>query len=135
MIPMVMRTTEEMIKLVPHTLREAALALGYARWRTSLSIVVRTCLPGIVTGGLLAIARVAGETAPLLFTALGSQFMSRDLNQPMAALPLTVYTYATGPYDDWHRIAWATALVLIMVVLTLSLLARLATRQRFDVRQ
>ena len=130
MIPMVLRTTEEMIRLVPHSLREAALALGYARWRTSLSIVVRTCLPGIVTGSLLAIARVAGETAPLLFTALGSQFMSRDLSQPIAALPLTVFTYATGPYDDWHRIAWATALVLIMVVLVLSILARLATRQR-----
>jgi phosphate transport system permease protein len=130
MIPMVLRTTEEMIKLVPHSLREAALALGYPRWRTSLSIVVRTCLPGIVTGSLLAIARVAGETAPLLFTALGSQFMSRDLSQPIAALPLTVFTYATGPYDDWHRIAWATALVLILVVLVLSVLARLATRQR-----
>lgn len=129
MIPMVLRTTEEMIRLVPHSLREAALALGYPRWRTSLSIVVRTCLPGIVTGSLLAIARVAGETAPLLFTALGSQFMGRDLSQPMAALPLTVFTYATGPYDDWHRIAWATALVLIMVVLVLSVLARLATRQ------
>ncbi|MSR01300.1 MAG: phosphate ABC transporter permease PstA [Gemmatimonadetes bacterium] len=130
MIPMVLRTTEEMIKLVPHSLREAALALGYPRWRTSLSIVVRTCLPGIVTGSLLAVARVAGETAPLLFTALGSQFMSRDLSQPIAALPLTVFTYATGPYDDWHRIAWATALVLILVVLVLSILARLATRQR-----
>lgn len=130
MIPMVLRTTEEMIRLVPHSLREAALALGYPRWRTSLSIVVRTCLPGIVTGSLLAIARVAGETAPLLFTALGSQFMSRDLGQPIAALPLTVFTYATGPYDDWHRIAWATALVLIMVVLVLSILARIATRQR-----
>ncbi|MFN0179942.1 MAG: phosphate ABC transporter permease PstA [Gemmatimonadales bacterium] len=134
MIPMVMRTTEEMVKLVPHSLREAALALGYPRWRTALSVVVRTCLPGIVTGSLLAIARIAGETAPLLFTALGSQYMSRDLNQPMAALPLTVFTYATGPYDDWHRIAWATALVLILVVLILSILARLATRQRFDVR-
>ena len=132
MIPMVLRTTEEMIKLVPHSLREAALALGYPRWRTSLSVVVRTCLPGIVTGSLLAIARVAGETAPLLFTALGSQFMGTNLNQPIAALPLTVFTYATGPYDDWHRIAWATALVLIMVVLVLSLLARLATRQRFN---
>jgi phosphate transport system permease protein len=134
MIPMVMRTTEEMIRLVPHSLREAALALGYPRWRTSLVVVIRTCLPGIVTGTLLAIARVAGETAPLLFTALGSQFMSRDLNQPMAALPLTVFTYATGPYEEWHRIAWATALVLILIVLVLSLLARLATRQRFDVR-
>jgi phosphate transport system permease protein len=133
-IPMVMRTTEEMIKLVPHSLREAALALGYSRWRTSLTIVLRTCLPGIVTGSLLAIARVAGETAPLLFTALGSQFLSRDLSQPMAALPLTVFTYATGPYDDWHRIAWAAALVLILVVLVLSVAARLATRRRFDVR-
>ncbi len=131
MIPMVLRTTEEMIKLVPHSLREAALALGYPRWRTSLSVMVRTCLPGIVTGSLLAIARVAGETAPLLFTALGSQFMGTNLRQPIAALPLTVFTYATGPYDDWHRIAWATALVLIMVVLCLSIIARLATRQRF----
>ena len=135
MIPMVLRTSEEMVKLVPHSLREAALALGYARWRTSLSIVVRTCLPGIVTGCLLATARIAGETAPLLFTALGSQFMSRDLTQPMAALPLTVFTYAGGPYEDWHRIAWATALVLILVVLILSVLARLATRRRFDVQQ
>lgn len=135
MIPMVMRTTEEMIKLVPHSLREAALALGYARWRTNLSIVVRTCLPGIVTGSLLAIARIAGETAPLLFTALGSQFMSTNLNQPIAALPLTVYTYATGPYEDWHRIAWATALVLILVVLLLSVAARLATRRRHHAQQ
>jgi phosphate transport system permease protein len=132
MIPMVMRTTEEMIKLVPHSLREAALALGYPRWRTSLSVVVRTCLPGIVTGALLAVARIAGETAPLLFTALGSQYMSTNLRQPMAALPLVVFTYATGPYDDWHRLAWATALVLILVVLVLSLAARLATRRRFD---
>jgi phosphate transport system permease protein len=131
MIPMVMRTTEEMIKLVPHSLREAALALGYARWRTSLSIVVRTCLPGIVTGALLAVARIAGETAPLLLTALGSQYMSTDIRQPMAALPLVVYTYANGPYEDWHRLAWATALVLILVVLVLSLAARLATRRHF----
>ena len=132
MIPMVMRTTEEMIKLVPHSLREAALALGYPRWRTSLSVVVRTCLPGIVTGSLLAVARIAGETAPLLFTALGSQYLSTNLGQPMAALPLVVYTYANGPYDDWHRLAWATAFVLILVVLVLSLAARLATRRRFD---
>jgi phosphate transport system permease protein len=132
MIPMVMRTTEEMIKLVPHSLREAALALGYPRWRTSLSVVVRTCLPGIVTGSLLAVARIAGETAPLLFTALGSQYMSTNIRQPLAALPLVVFTYATGPYEDWHRLAWATALVLILVVLVLSLAARLATRSRFD---
>jgi phosphate transport system permease protein len=132
MIPMVMRTTEEMIKLVPHSLREAALALGYSRWRTSLKVVVRTCFPGIVTGVLLAVARVSGETAPLLFTALGSQYLSTDIRQPMAALPLVVYNYATGPYDDWHRLAWATALVLILVVLVLSVLTRLATRSRFD---
>ena len=132
MVPMVMRTTEELIKLVPNSLREAALALGYPRWRTSLGIVLRTALPGIVTGVLLAVARIAGETAPLLFTALGSQFMSTDLNGPMAALPLVVYTYATGPYEEWHRLAWATALVLIIVVMILSVAARLATRQRFD---
>jgi phosphate transport system permease protein len=132
MIPMVMRTTEELIKMVPHSLREAALALGYPRWRTSLAIVVRTTLPGIITGVLLATARIAGETAPLLFTALGSSFLSTDLNQPMAALPLAVFTYATGPYEEWHRLAWATALVLIVVVLVLSLAARLATRSRFD---
>jgi phosphate transport system permease protein len=132
MIPMVMRTTEEMIKLVPHSLREAALALGYPRWRTSLQVVVRTCLPGIVTGALLAVARIAGETAPLLFTALGSQYLSTNIQQPMAALPLVVFTYATGPYPEWHRLAWATALVLIFVVLVLSIAARMATRSRFD---
>ena len=131
MIPMVLRTTEEMIKLVPNSLREAALALGYPRWRTSLAIVVRTTLPGIVTGSLLAVARIAGETAPLLFTALGSQYMSLDLDQPMAALPLTVFTYATGPYDEWHRYAWAAALVLILVVFVLSIGARLAIGRRF----
>jgi phosphate transport system permease protein len=131
MIPMVMRTTEELIKLVPHSLREAALALGYARWRTSLSIILRTALPGIVTGSLLSVARVAGETAPLLLTALGSQYFSLKINQPMSALPLIVFQYATGPYQEWHRFAWAAALVLILVVLVLSVAARLATRRRF----
>jgi phosphate transport system permease protein len=126
MVPMVMRTTEEMIKLVPNSLREAALALGYPRWRTSLSVVVPTTPPGIVTGTLLAVARIAGETAPLLFTALGSQYLSFRINQPMAALPLTVFTYATGPYEEWHRFAWAAALVLILVVLLLGVGARLA---------
>lgn len=126
MVPMVMRTTEEMIKLVPNSLREAALALGYPRWRTSLSVIVRTTLAGIVTGTLLAVARIAGETAPLLFTALGSQYLSFKINQPMAALPLTVFTYATGPYEEWHRFAWAAALVLILVVFLLGLGARLA---------
>ena len=132
MIPMVLRTTEEMIKLVPNSLREAALALGYPRWRTSLSVVIRTTLPGIMTGALLAVARIAGETAPLLFTALGSQYLSVNLDQPMAALPLTVFTYATGPYEEWHRYAWAAALVLIMVVFVLSLGARLAIRRRYS---
>jgi phosphate transport system permease protein len=132
MIPMVLRTTEEMVKLVPNSLREAALALGFPRWRTTLVVVLRTGFPGIVTGVLLAVARVAGETAPLLFTALGSQYLNLNLNQPMAALPLVVFTYATGPYEDWHRLAWATALVLILVVLVLSLAARFATRRRFD---
>ncbi len=131
MVPMVTRTTEEMIKLVPHSLREAALALGYSRWRTSLSVVVRTTLPGIVTGSRLAVARVAGETAPLLFTALGSQYLSFNLDQPMAALPLVVFNYAIGPYEEWHQLAWATALVLILVVLVLSIAARLATRRKF----
>jgi phosphate transport system permease protein len=131
MIPMVLRTTEEMIKLVPNSLREAALALGYPRWRTSLNVVIRTTLPGIVTGALLGIARIAGETAPLLFTALGSQYLSLDLSQPMAALPLTVFTYATGPYEEWHRYAWAAALVLIIVVFLLSLGARFAIRRRY----
>jgi phosphate transport system permease protein len=132
MIPMVLRTTEEMIKLVPNSLREAALALGYPRWRTSLAIVVRTTLPGIVTGSLLAVARIAGETAPLLFTALGSQYMGFNVNQPMAALPLTVFTYATGPYEEWHQYAWAAALVLILVVFVLSAGARLAIGRRFN---
>lgn len=129
MVPMVMRTTEEIIKLVPHSLREAALALGYQRWRTTLQIVLLTALPGILTGALLAVARIAGETAPLLFTALGSQYMGTNLTQPMAALPLTVYTYATGPYAEWHRYAWAAALVLILLVFVLNMLARLATRR------
>jgi phosphate transport system permease protein len=131
MMPMVMRTTEELLKLVPNSLREAALALGYPRWRTTLSIVLRTALPGIVTGTLLAVARIAGETAPLLFTALGNQYLTFNPNEPMAALPLVVYTYATGPYEEWHQFAWAAALVLIVVVLVLSIAARIVTRQRF----
>lgn len=134
MIPMVMRTTEELLALVPNSLREAALALGYPRWRTSLTIVLRTALPGIVTGSLLAVARISGETAPLLFTALGSEYLSTRLEAPMAALPLLVYRYATGPYPEWHRLAWTSALVLILLVSILSIAARLATRQRFDLR-
>ena len=130
MIPIVTRTTEEMVRTVPPSLREAALALGYPRWRTSLAIVLRTALPGIVTGALMAIARIAGETAPLLFTALGNQFWSTDITQPIAALPLQIFTYATGPYDEWHAQAWAGALVLIGLVLLISVAARFATGSR-----
>lgn len=132
LIPLVTRTTEEMIRVVPNTLREAALALGYTKWRTSLSIVLRTALAGIVTGALVATARIAGETAPLLFTAIGNSFWSTALGEPIAALPLQIYTYATGPYDEWHRLAWAGALVLISLVLAISILARVITRRRFS---
>jgi phosphate transport system permease protein len=131
MIPMVTRTTEEMVRLVPVTLREAALALGYSHWRTSLSIVLRTALGGIVTGALVAVARMAGETAPLLFTAFGNNFWSTSLAQPIAALPLEIFNYAISPYDEWHRLAWAGALVLVALVLVISLAARFATRGRY----
>ena len=130
MIPLVTRTTEEMVRTVPQSLREAALALGYPRWRTSLQIVLRTALGGIVTGVLVAVARVAGETAPLLFTAFGNQFWSTDVTQPIAALPLQVFVYAISPYDEWHAHAWAGALVLISLVLVISVLARFAVRSR-----
>jgi phosphate transport system permease protein len=133
MIPMVTRTTEEMVSLVPSSLREAALALGYSRARTALTVVLRTATAGIVTGALVAIARIAGETAPLLFTALGNSFTSFSLNKPMAALPLQIFSYAVSPYDDWHSQAWAGALVLISLVLLISLAARAATRGRIDV--
>jgi phosphate transport system permease protein len=130
--PLVARTTEEMVRLVPNSLREAALALGYPRWRTSLTVVARTARAGIITGCLVAIARVAGETAPLIFTALGNQFFSTNLLQPIAALPLQVYVYALGPYEEWHRQAWAGALVLILLVLALGTIARVATRSRHE---
>ena len=128
MIPMVTRTTEEMVRLVPTSLREAALALGYSRARTALTVVLRTAMAGIVTGVLVAVARIAGETAPLLFTAFGNTFWSLDLSQPIAALPLQIFAYAISPYDEWHRLAWAGALVLIAVVFVISILARFATR-------
>ncbi len=130
MVPMLARTTEEMVRLVPHSLREAALALGYPRWRTSLRVIARTALAGIVTGCLVGIARVAGETAPLLFTALGNLNFSTSVLQPMQTLSLQIYVYATGPFDEWHRLAWAAALVLMGLVLLLSLAARWAIRQR-----
>ena len=131
MIPMVTRTTEEMVRLVPTSLREAALALGYTRWRTSVSIVLRTAAAGIVTGALVAVARIAGETAPLFFTALGNQFASTSLNEPIAALPLQIFNYAISPYESAHALAWAGALVLISLVLIVSVGARFATRARF----
>lgn len=130
MIPLVTRATEEMVRTVPTALREAALALGYPRWRTSVAIVLRTALPGIVTAALVAIARIAGETAPLLFTSFGNQFWSTSLGEPIAALPHQIYEYAKSPYDDWHRLAWAGSLVLIGLVLIISLLARFVTRSR-----
>jgi phosphate ABC transporter, permease protein PstA len=131
MIPMIARTTEEMLLLVPSSLREAALALGYPRWRASLSIVLRTASAGIVTGALISLARVAGETAPLLFTAFGNQYWSTSPGQPIAALPLQIFTYAISPYDEWHRLAWAGALVLIALILVISIVARFTTRGRF----
>ncbi|HYU53737.1 MAG TPA: phosphate ABC transporter permease PstA [Gemmatimonadaceae bacterium] len=131
MIPLVTRTTEEMLRVVPTSLREAALALGYQKWRTSISVVLRTALGGIATGALVAVARIAGETAPLLFTAFGNQFWSTGLREPIAALPLQIFTYAISPYDEWHQQAWAGALVLITIVLIISIAARFATRSRF----
>jgi phosphate transport system permease protein len=128
-VPMLARTSEEMIRLVPHSLREAALALGYPRWRTSLRIIVRTALAGIVTGCLVGVARIAGETAPLLFTALGNLNFGTNVLQPMQTLSLQIFTYATGPFEDWHRLAWASALVLMGLVLILSTSARWAIRQ------
>jgi phosphate transport system permease protein len=127
MIPTVCRTTEEMLLMVPNAVREAALGLGVPNWRSVLSITVRTASPGIITGCMLAFARVAGETAPLLFTALGNQFWSANLNQPIAALPLQIYVYAVSPYEDWHRLAWGGALVLIVLIVLAVSLVRFVT--------
>lgn len=129
MIPTVCRTTEEMLLMVPHAVREAALGLGVPNWRSTLSITVKTASPGIITGCMLAFARVAGETAPLLFTAFGNPFMTVTLNQPIEALPLQIFVYANSPYDDWHRLAWAGALVLILlIVLAVSLVRYVTSR-------
>ncbi len=125
MVPTITRTTEEMLLIVPNSVREAALGLGVSKWRTALSISLRTASPGIITGCMLAFARVAGETAPLLFTAFGNQFWSFRLNQPIAALPLQIFIYATGPYDEWHRLAWAGALVLIVLIMVSVTLVRI----------
>ena len=132
MIPLVMRTTEEVLQLVPGGYREAALALGISKWKTIVQIVIRTALKGIVTGILLALARVAGETAPLLFTALGNQFWTHKLTEPISAMPLQIFAYAISPYDDWHRQAWAGALVLLLFVLAINISVRFLTRDRFQ---
>jgi phosphate transport system permease protein len=129
MIPIIARTTEELLLLVPGSMREGALALGATRARAVFTVVLPAALPGIITGVLLALARIAGETAPLLFTSFNNRFFSTDLRQPMASLTVQVFTYAISPYADWHRQAWAGALVLIGIVLLCSLLARLATRR------
>jgi len=127
MIPIVVRTTEELVRLVPASLREAGLALGVPHWKVMLRIVVPTASAGIVTGVMVAIARIAGETAPLLFTAFGNRFWHHGFDEPIAALPLQIFAYAIAPFDDWHRQAWAGALVLILIVFVVSLLARFAT--------
>jgi phosphate transport system permease protein len=130
MIPLIMRTTEEVLLLVPGGYREAALALGIPKWRTVLQIVVRTAMKGIVTGVLLALARVSGETAPLLFTALGNRFWNEHLSDPTAALPLQIFTYAISPYEEWQRQAWAGALVLVCSTFLVNFVVRLLTRTK-----
>jgi phosphate transport system permease protein len=129
MIPIITRTTEELLNLVPGSLREGSLALGATRARAALSVMVPAALPGIMTGILVALARIAGETAPLLFTAFNNRFFSARLDQPISSLPVQIYTYAVAPYDDWHRQAWAGALVLVGFVFIFSVLARVVTRR------
>ena len=130
MIPLILRTTEEVVLLVPNGYREAALALGVSRWKTIVHIVMKTASKGIITGILLALARVGGETAPLLFTAFGNRFWNHSLSQPIAALPLQIFTYSISPYDDWHRQAWAGALVLVTGVFCVNVFVRILTRGR-----
>jgi phosphate transport system permease protein len=130
MIPLILRTTEEVVLLVPNGYREAALALGVSRWKTIVHIVMKTASKGIITGILLALARVGGETAPLLFTAFGNRFWNHSLSQPIAALPLQIFTYAISPYDDWHRQAWAGALILVTGVFCVNVIVRILTRGR-----
>jgi phosphate transport system permease protein len=134
MIPTVTRTTEEMIRLVPQSYREAGLALGIQQWKTTIQIVLRTAFRGIVTGILLSIARIAGETAPLLFTALGNRFWSTSLNQPIASLTVFIYDYAKAPFEDWNNQAWTAALVLMILISALSLAVRVVTRSRYSQR-
>ena len=132
MLPIVLRTTEELVRLVPASLREAALALGIPEWKVILRVVLPTARAGIITGVMVSIARIAGETAPLLFTAFGNRFWHQGLLQPIAALPLQIFAYAIAPYDDWHRQAWAGALVLIVMIFSSSLIARIVTKGRYS---
>jgi phosphate transport system permease protein len=129
-IPVVIRTTENMLRLVPNALREAAYALGAPQWKVILSITLKAARAGVVTGVLLAVARIAGETAPLLFTALSNQFWSSDITQPMASLPVTIFKFAMSPYENWQKLAWAGVFIITMFVLTLNVLARWITRTK-----
>ena len=131
MIPIVARTTEEMLKLVPHSLREGALALGAPQWRVTMGVIIPAAAPGIATGAMLAIARISGETAPLLFTAFGSRFFATSLNEPIASLTVQIYNYGLSPYDEWHEQAWAATLVLMTLVLGINIIVRFLTRKRF----
>lgn len=131
MIPIVTRTTEEMIRLVPQSLREGALALGAPQWRVTLDVVLPAAASGIATGAMLAVARVSGETAPLLFTAFGSRFFNWHLDQPIASLTVQIFNYAVSPYDEWHAQAWAATLVLMTLILSINITVRLLTRKRF----
>jgi phosphate transport system permease protein len=132
-VPVVMRTTENMLRLVPGSLREAAFALGAPRWKVSLSVTLRAAKSGVITGLLLAIARISGETAPLLFTALNNQFFSTDMSRPMANLPVVIYQFAMSPYDNWIRLAWGGALLVTLAVLVLNILARVFFREKTSV--
>jgi phosphate transport system permease protein len=123
-LPVVVRTTDEMLQLVPGTMREAALSLGIPQWKVTLQVLYRSALPGIVTGILLALARISGETAPLLFTALNNQYWTHDMGKPMASVPVVIFQYAMSPYESWHALAWAGAFVVTIFVLLLSLLSR-----------
>jgi len=132
MIPTITRITEEMLKLVPQTLREASLALGISRWKTTIRIVLRTASPGIITGILLAIARASGETAPLLFTSFGNSFWSTSLDEPISSIPVMIFNYAISPFDEWHRKAWAGAFVLISMVFIVNLIVRIVTKTKYN---
>jgi phosphate transport system permease protein len=129
-VPVVVRTTENMLKLVPGSLREAAFALGAPRWKVSLAVTLRAVRGGVLTGVLLAVARIIGETAPLLFTALNNQFFSADMNKPMANLPVVIYNFAMSPYEDWQKLAWGGAALIALIVLTINIATRILFRDR-----